>query len=209
MDFIVMAALAGLSLLLLTISYDIACQWKIHLKERLEKLPSDMQLPQDIKVQCALPVWHAGSHNESCQNENSLSFKPGVGKSDGEGVERTWFRLNSAAAFTKDAGNGQRADTLEGMVDDNNFLKNMGQGELETTSGWLWRTKTIRGDALQRKLVVAIAERDKQIEAFKEVNKTVSKEVRDEWKGMIDGWLADPSKTNPYTLKLKGVNSAR
>ncbi|KAJ7314160.1 hypothetical protein DFH08DRAFT_972914 [Mycena albidolilacea] len=185
-DFIVMAALAGLSLLLLTISYDIACQWKIHLKERLEKLPTDMQLAQDIKVQCALPVWHAGSHNEPCQNENSLSFKPGVGKSDGEGVERTWFRLNSAAAFTKDAGTGQRADTLEGMVDDNNFLKNVGQG-----------------DALQRKLVVAIAERDKQVEAFKEVNKTVSTEVRDEWKGMIDDWLTDASKTNPYTLKLK------
>jgi hypothetical protein len=31
MDFIVMAALAGLSLLMLTILYDIACQWKVHL----------------------------------------------------------------------------------------------------------------------------------------------------------------------------------
>jgi hypothetical protein len=103
MDFVVMASLAGLTLLLLTISYDIACQWKIHFKERLEKLPDDMQLPPDVKLQCALPVWHAGSHNDDCQNENSLSFKPGVGKSDGEGIERTWFRLNSAAAFTKDA----------------------------------------------------------------------------------------------------------
>ncbi|KAJ7884181.1 hypothetical protein B0H14DRAFT_2564560 [Mycena olivaceomarginata] len=56
---------------------------------------------------------------------------------------------------------------------------------------------------LQRKLVVAIAERDKQVNAFKQVNKTISKEVRDKWRGMVDGWLADPSKTNPYTLKLK------
>jgi hypothetical protein len=60
---------------------------------------------------------------------------------------------------------------------------------------------------LQRKLVVAIAERDKQVNAFKQVNKTISKEVRDEWRGMVDGWLADPSKTNPYTLKLKGARS--
>jgi hypothetical protein len=88
MDWIVMAALAGFSLLLLTISYDIACQWKCHFEDRIKKLPEDMRLPEDVKVQCALPVWHAGSHNEPCQNENSLSFKVGVGKSDGEGVER-------------------------------------------------------------------------------------------------------------------------
>jgi hypothetical protein len=208
MDFVVMASLAGLTLLLLTISYNITCQWKIHLKERLEKLPKDMQLPPDIKLQCALLVWHAGSHNNDCQNENSLSFKPGVGKSNGEGIERTWFRLNSAAAFTKDTGNGQPADTLEGMVDDHNFLKNVGQGEFETACGWLQHTKTIQGDALQQRLVVAIAEHDRQIEVFKDVNKTVSKEVRDEWKAMIDDWLATPSKTNPYTLKLKVVISA-
>ncbi|KAJ7836106.1 hypothetical protein B0H14DRAFT_3705441 [Mycena olivaceomarginata] len=186
MDWIVMAALSGFSLLLLTISYDIACQWKCRFKERIEKLPEDMRLPEDIKVQCALPVWHAGSHNEPCQNENSLSFKVGVGKSDGEGVERLWGRMNPAAYSTKDAGTVQRADTLEGRIDDHNYLKNVGQG-----------------DMLQRKLVVAIAERDKQVKAFKQVNKTISKEVRDEWRGMIDGWLADPSKINPYTLKLK------
>jgi hypothetical protein len=88
MDWIVMAALTGFSLLLLTISYDIASQWKCHFEDRIKKLPEDMRLPEDVKVQCALPVWHAGSHNEPCQNENSLSFKVGVGKSDGEGVER-------------------------------------------------------------------------------------------------------------------------
>jgi hypothetical protein len=128
MDWIIMAALAGFSLLLLTISYDIACQWKCHFEERIKKLPDDMRLPEDVKVQCALPVWHAGSHNEPCQNENSLSFKVGVGKSDGEGVERLWGRMNPAAYSTKDAGIGQRADTLEGKIDDHNYLKNVGQG---------------------------------------------------------------------------------
>jgi hypothetical protein len=93
-----MAALVGFSLLWLTISYDIACQWKIHLAERMPNLPEELSLPLDkIKVQYALPVWHAGSHNEDCQDENSLSFKVGVGKTDGEGVERTWLVLNPAA----------------------------------------------------------------------------------------------------------------
>ncbi|KAJ7701278.1 hypothetical protein B0H14DRAFT_2281910, partial [Mycena olivaceomarginata] len=98
MDFIMLSALAGFALLWLMILYDIACQWKLNLAEHIQRLPSDMQLPLDtIKIQYALPVWHAGSHNEECQNDNSLSFKVGVGKTDGEGVERTWSVMNPAA----------------------------------------------------------------------------------------------------------------
>jgi hypothetical protein len=87
MDYIVLSALIGFTLLLLTISDDIACQWKKGLPEHNAKMPKELRLPLDkITVQCALPVWHAASHNESCRNNNSLSFQPGIGKSDGEGV---------------------------------------------------------------------------------------------------------------------------
>ncbi|KAJ6447425.1 hypothetical protein C8R47DRAFT_1181554 [Mycena vitilis] len=183
MDYIVVAALAGISLMLLTISYDIACQWKVNLAERVTRLPSPMKdTLKDVKVQCALPVWHAGSHIEDCRDANSLSVKPGVGKTDGEGVERTWSVLNPASFSTKDAGRGTRADTLEAKIDNHNYLKNVGQGE-----------------ALQRKLVVAIAERDKQIRAFAEVNKTVGKDVKKKWKAMIDAWLEDETQPNPFT----------
>ncbi|KAJ7799003.1 hypothetical protein B0H13DRAFT_2503961 [Mycena leptocephala] len=189
MDFIVASALAGFALLLLTISYDIACQWKMNLPKHMEKLSADLRLPlNSIKLQCALPVWHAASHVEDCQNANSLSFKTGVGKSDGEGVEHTWSRLNPAAYSTKDSGQGQRADTLEGKIDDQNYLKNVGLG-----------------DSLQRKLVVAITERDKQISAFKGVNKMVAREVRSTWERMIEAWVEDNTGTvmNPFVLEHK------
>ncbi|KAJ7450436.1 hypothetical protein FB451DRAFT_1566624 [Mycena latifolia] len=187
MDYIVMAALAGFCLMLLTISYDIGCQWKIHLPERNERLPKNVRLPlKDVQIQYGLPVWHAASHNEDCRNANSLSLKPGVGKSDGEGVERVWSVLNPIAFSTKDAGRGQRADVIEGKIDNHNWLKNVGEGE-----------------ALQRKLVVAIAERDTQVVAFKVVNSTLSKDVKTLWKKMISDWLGDESKPNPYTLSQK------
>ncbi|KAK7012748.1 CxC2 domain-containing protein [Favolaschia claudopus] len=187
MDFIVMSALMGFGLLLLTISYDIACQWKINLKERMPAMPEKLRLPLDkIQVQYGLPVWHAGSHNDVCQHENSLSYRVGVGRTDGEGIERTWSRLNPAAYSTKDAGTGVRADALEAKVDNNNFLKNLGQG-----------------DTLQRRLVIAIAERDRQVSAFKEVSRTVEKGVKDEWRKMISNWLEDPSKPNPYVVSAK------
>ncbi|KAJ7774517.1 hypothetical protein DFH07DRAFT_732456 [Mycena maculata] len=191
MDYIVMSALAGFTLMLLTISYDIACQWQKNLKERNAKMPESVCLPlESFTFQCALPVWHAASHEEDCKDANSLSFKPGVGKSDGEGVERVWSVMNPAAYHTKDAGRGQRVDTLEDKIDSHNYLKNISQEE-----------------ALQRKLIVAIAERDRQVEGFREVTCTVKKEVKKEWKTMIDEWLKDPSKPNPYTLSRKDCPS--
>ncbi|KAJ7895585.1 hypothetical protein B0H14DRAFT_3426194 [Mycena olivaceomarginata] len=157
---------------------------KLHVTERMPNLPQELHLPLDkIKVQYALPVWHVGSHNEDCQDENSLSLKVGVGKTDGEGVERTWSVLNPAAFSMKDSGRGVRADSLEGKIDNHNYLKNVGQG-----------------DALRRKLLIAIAERDKQITAFQLVNSTVEKEVKIEWRRLIKSWHADPSQPNPYTL---------
>jgi hypothetical protein len=105
MDYIVMSALVGITLMLLTLSYDIACQWKKNLPTWMKKLPERIRLDQEaIEVQYGLPVWHASSHDEDCWNESSLSFLRGVGKSDGEGIERFWAFLNGTAFYTKDAG---------------------------------------------------------------------------------------------------------
>ncbi|KAJ7652310.1 hypothetical protein B0H17DRAFT_1214975 [Mycena rosella] len=89
--------LRGFTLEMLTISYDIACQWKIHLAERNTNLPEDVKLKMDdVKIH--------------------LSFKMGVGKSDGEGVERVWAVLNPTAFSTKDAvgGSGQTLTLVKG-----------------------------------------------------------------------------------------------
>ncbi|KAJ7842993.1 hypothetical protein B0H14DRAFT_2586037 [Mycena olivaceomarginata] len=165
--------------------------WKVHLCECMKKLPQHMQLPlEDIEPQCALPVWHASSHNGDCKEVNSLSFKEGVGKSDGEGVERMWAVLNPAAYATKDAGLGQWVDALEDRLDNHNYLKNVGQG-----------------DALRRKLMVAIAERDKQIKVFEIVSTTIERDVKLKWKKMIRDWIKDPSEPNPYVLASKACPS--
>ncbi|KAJ7701279.1 hypothetical protein B0H14DRAFT_3173668 [Mycena olivaceomarginata] len=84
---------------------------------------------------------------------------------------------------TEDAGRGVRADTIEGKIDNHNYLKNVGQG-----------------DALQRKLLVAIAERDRQVAAFSEVIRTVEREVKREWRKKINEWLEDPLKSIPQVV---------
>ncbi|KAJ7115651.1 hypothetical protein C8R43DRAFT_1138108 [Mycena crocata] len=187
MDYILMSALAGFDLMELTVSYDVACQWRKRLAERLEKLPEDMRLDiEHILFQCGLPVWHASSHEADCTNRNSLSFKPGVAKSDGEGIERLWAQLNACAFHTKTMGIGNRADTIEDKIDYLNFMKNIGEA-----------------DILRRKLVVAVPERERQVAAFKEVNKSIPPETRAEWQGLIDAFLADGAKPNPYVVTTK------
>lgn len=59
-------------------------------------------------------------------------------------------------------------------------------------------------DALRRKLLVAIAECQRQVDAFKEVNSTVSQEVRKVWQDSIDAFVVDHAAENPYILKEAG-----
>ncbi|KAJ7715855.1 hypothetical protein DFH07DRAFT_762650 [Mycena maculata] len=187
MDYIVMSALRGFNLMELAISYDIACQWKINLPERMACLPPELILDLNaVCLQCGLPVWHASAHNKSCANKHALGFLAGLGKSNGEGVERLWADLNRASYNTKDMSMGNRADTIEDKIDSHNFLKNLGSV-----------------DILRRKLVVAIAERANQVAAFKEINKTITPVVRGDWQGIIDTFMKDSTGLNPYVLSTQ------
>ncbi|KAJ6454065.1 hypothetical protein C8R47DRAFT_1083232 [Mycena vitilis] len=187
MDWIFLAAIAGIALLSIAISYDITCQWQIHLLERAKKIaqnnPTILTDLEDFEIQYALPVWHAVAHETSIQSQNSLSYAVGVGRTDGEGIERTWSILNPLGFATKEMGDGARHDAIENKIDHISHEKNVRQGS-----------------TLARKMIVAIAERDKQVTEFKEVDRTLEKVVHNKWKKQIEDWQADKSKPNPYCL---------
>jgi hypothetical protein len=119
-----------------------------------------------------------------------------------------WADLNPSSYHTKDMGTGNRADTIEDKIDSHNYLKNLGCGELfHRFGGILLNYGSV--DILRRKLVVALAEREEQIGAFKEINKTVSPEVREDWQKMIDAWLEEGTGSNPYVLSTQGESTYR
>ncbi|KAJ7873906.1 hypothetical protein B0H14DRAFT_2343923 [Mycena olivaceomarginata] len=194
MDYILLSALAGFDLLELTLSYDIACQWKKNFGERMEHLPERIRLDLEaFELETGLPVWHALAHEDVCASVNSLNYILGVGRSDGEGVERLWAFLNGFAYQSKEMGLGNRADTIEDKLDSHNFLKNLGQA-----------------DSLRRKLIVAIAERTRQVTAFKEINKSIPSETRAAWQTQMDAFTADRTAPNPYILaNKKGATEAQ
>ncbi|KAJ7079051.1 hypothetical protein C8R43DRAFT_1143320 [Mycena crocata] len=188
MDYILLSSIIGITAMYLAISYDIACQWKINLKTRMEAMPQDLQLDfGKTLVQFGLPVWHAAAHARKCQVQNSLSYQLGVGRTDGEGIERMWSCLNPLAWATKEMGAGARHDAIEDKIDHMNFEKNIGQ---ETT--------------LPRKLILAIDERDRQRGAFEDIDEGLNDKTRKKWQKIIDEWVQDPMKPNPYEVEDDG-----
>ncbi|KAJ7259472.1 hypothetical protein C8J57DRAFT_1233822 [Mycena rebaudengoi] len=115
------------------------------------------------------------AHQDSCRTENSLSFAVGVGRRDGEGIERTWALLNPSGWATKEMGEGARIDSLEDKINYLNFEKNIHQGEYTQLTT--------------------------EAAGFKQLDGTVAKSIRKKWQVKIDAWLADKTQDNPYCLK--------
>ncbi|KAJ7061113.1 hypothetical protein C8F01DRAFT_987657 [Mycena amicta] len=189
MDWVFLSAVGGCEVKRLVVSYDIACQWKQKIPIRAATIGENPAIPTqlaDYENKYVLPVWHAAAHEASCQATNSLTHTVGVGRTDGEGIERTWAVLNPISFSTKEMGEGNRHDTIDGKVDHINFEKNVNEG-----------------DTLARKTIIAIAEHDRQIEEFAQVDETVEPSLRRQWQQRIDLWNEDPSQPNPYIMQGK------
>ncbi|PBK81353.1 hypothetical protein ARMGADRAFT_1048845 [Armillaria gallica] len=76
-------------------SYDIACQWKINFFEC-------MQVQAPTMIHFGIPKCHCKGHKAKL-----------VGRTDGEGIERTWSEVNIMANSTKEMGSGYCYDKLD------------------------------------------------------------------------------------------------
>lgn len=112
----------------IAVTYDIACQYKKHFYERIEALPAVLRTLPVPDITWGLPVWHGNVHEIDCETSESLKYKVGVGKTDGEGIERVWSLLNPFSYMTRDQLPGARHDDIEDKCDHHNFLKNIGLG---------------------------------------------------------------------------------
>ncbi|KZP13327.1 hypothetical protein FIBSPDRAFT_913099 [Athelia psychrophila] len=94
MDYLFTSSITGLGLRMLTISYDVGCQWFIHFHRRMTLLPRRLHVPDTIHVRPLVPKFHLQSHEEKCHSLFSFNFMEGGARTDGEGVERNWDDLN-------------------------------------------------------------------------------------------------------------------
>ncbi|KAG2117623.1 hypothetical protein DEU56DRAFT_874102 [Suillus clintonianus] len=92
MDFLFFSTLQHSGeVLVLNISYDIACQWSKHLWERMSRYPSQIHFSGDSKILTFLiPKFHLPAHIAAC-----------MARTDGEAIERGWSNMNPIATSTR------------------------------------------------------------------------------------------------------------
>ncbi|KAH7905401.1 hypothetical protein BJ138DRAFT_1138292 [Hygrophoropsis aurantiaca] len=145
-------------IIVLNVSYDIACQWSKNLKTRLISYGSATRF--------------------------SFNLTKGMGRTDGEAVERGWANINPAASSTREMGPGSRRDTLDDHFGD-----------------WNWKSSIIL------KLKVAVEERQKHIDDFNEFQTAVP-DAATQWQVLVEAWEEDNTKQNPFESTVAAMTQA-
>jgi Kyakuja-Dileera-Zisupton transposase len=129
MDYLFTSSIAGCGLQLVTISYDVGCQWFVKFWNRVPRLPEFLRRSlTSINIRPLVPKFHLQSHIEACHSTFSFNFFKGGAQTDGEGVERNWKELNGHGPSTSEMLPGARWDTLDDCCGWVNWRKTMGLG---------------------------------------------------------------------------------
>ncbi|KDR78511.1 hypothetical protein GALMADRAFT_209005 [Galerina marginata CBS 339.88] len=106
----------------IVLTYDIACQFSINLKERFAKAFPGLS---DIvnRIRHFVPKLHIQGHKDDCQYRYSLNFSRWTGRTDGERIESCWSEAKQAGGMTKEMNTGHRQDTLTDFQNDWNWVK--------------------------------------------------------------------------------------
>ncbi len=208
MDFIFSSAITNLTAKRLVISYDIACQWHKNLRTRLEKITSDYQPDLDSReVEFVIPKFHIGAHGSSCQTKFSLNFRPHMGRTDGENIERGWAWLNPVSLSTREMGPGARQDALDDQWSFWNWRIVVSLGSF---SSQMYRTRICvltnnLGDTLGRRFEDAVYYARQQRGAHTEFTSTFSNNQISQWSSMVEAWYNDTSEPDPFQEPEQGV----
>ncbi|KIY68994.1 hypothetical protein CYLTODRAFT_350404, partial [Cylindrobasidium torrendii FP15055 ss-10] len=166
-------------------SYDVSCQWCIHVMARIKELPEHLQPRPGVKLSYGVPKCHAKGHILMCQCCFSMGLQLGVGNTDGEGIERVWAGINHSASSTKESLPGHRHDTLDRRM---------------ATHNW---EKLIRlGTRLHGSLAKAIEQYRVQLEDHEEFTARMPPERVSKWNALAVEWeegrTGNRKDTTPY-----------
>lgn len=113
------------------LSCDRACSLSVNFLTRLRtEFPDDSRLHSIAEqIVWVIPKLHIHGHTESCQYRFHLAFTEGVGRTDGESVERSWVDTKEIAVISKDASPATRIDIINSEHDWSNFVRGVTMGE--------------------------------------------------------------------------------
>ncbi|KAJ7599580.1 hypothetical protein C8J56DRAFT_769998 [Mycena floridula] len=119
-----------LEIIAIVLSYDINCQFSKNFISRIASLPPLVRFTVVLKLFCwAVPKLHIMGHTRDCQREYNLNYMVGVGRTDGEGVERPWASIGPVTTSTCEMGPGHCHNTLDDHWHDWNWRKIVALGQ--------------------------------------------------------------------------------
>ena len=129
MDYIFLSSIVGIVVLTVIASYDISCQFFKNFWFRLLSLPPHLQtaLPRSRLIP-KIPKAHLETHGKDCHGMYSFNYTWGAGRTDGEGIERCWSRLNGSASSNKEMTPSARQETMDDFCGCHNWLKTVNLG---------------------------------------------------------------------------------
>ncbi|KAI0669043.1 hypothetical protein C8Q78DRAFT_1194055 [Trametes maxima] len=191
MDYLLVSTLLGVLLLLLVISYDIACQYSKNFERRiLQNFTGSMHLDlEDVNVRWVIPKNHIAVHGPN-HSKYSLNFNSKVGRTYGEGCESAWPDLNQASVSTREMALATRHDVLNDHMASWNWAKFVGIGE-----------HLLKGLKNAHKMSL------KQRATFNEFSDTFPPDVVREWMRQFELWCANPNSVrDPFEEPQSNVS---
>ncbi|KAF8520555.1 hypothetical protein JB92DRAFT_2786172 [Gautieria morchelliformis] len=104
------------------LTYDVACQYMVHLVTRFRQHFPTL-VPVVFRMTALIPKMHLAGHKLDCGYRWSLKFTYGMGRTCGELIETVWSELNQANGSVKEMNHGHRHDTLDDLYSDWNWSK--------------------------------------------------------------------------------------
>ena len=117
----------------IVLSYDIACQWKIYIRNCILYVNFSAHLQVELLVGgdlCFVILkYHFLGHKSDDHSKYSFNLICGVGQMDGKEVECNWWWHDATTASICETDSGSHHDTLEDHFQWLNFKKLMNMGE--------------------------------------------------------------------------------
>ncbi|KAI0682315.1 hypothetical protein BC835DRAFT_1311595, partial [Cytidiella melzeri] len=175
------------------VSYDIACQWEPRLAERLQNLPAHVQIGiPSGSIRYAIPKYHFMGHKSKNHHKFSLNVMPGVGRTNGEEIERNWSRHDATSASVRKMGPGLCHDMLEDHFSWANWLKFTGLVAR--------RSHTRAGKTLHRRLTAATKDCAKYMQLYNDFKQDRSEDNVTRWTEEVQKWENDHGRNNLYDI---------
>ncbi|KAJ2912805.1 hypothetical protein MD484_g7609, partial [Candolleomyces efflorescens] len=168
------------------VTYDVACQYFVKLKERFRVSFAELSDVVDI-IRMLVPKMHLDGHKEDCRYRFSLNYSEGAGRVHGEGIETSWAESKQSGGSTRQMNHGHRHDTIN---DFHNY--------------WNWEKIHKMPQSLKTSLVRARKARDELITNYTTLSAGHSRSSVESWsKESTEAHLENGEWRSVYRLKLR------